>query len=196
VNHPELDLAYIGPIVDYLYEQRIVPCEDLFEEGEVAIDPPQPNLSMKAHTPRSLLHQLAEWQARLRRRPRGTQLRWRWSSIGEFRWVEPEGSPSGERCWTIRVLLSSGELYGEGIAMGHCVARYVASSARPRARRKISIWSMHFQSAGRRHRVLTIEGELATRTICQARRHGDAWPTDKPRGILERCAQEGLTIGC
>jgi hypothetical protein len=56
---------------------------------------------------------------------------------------------------------------------------------------------MRLQSAGRRHRVLTIEVELATRTIRQARRHGDAGPKDKHRVILERWArQDGLTIGC
>jgi hypothetical protein len=169
----------------------------LFEEGELAIDAPQPNLSMKARTPRSLLRQLAEWQARLRLRPWGMQLRWRRSINSEFRWVEPEGSPSGERCWTIRELLSSGELYGEDVAMGHCVVRYAASFARACARRETSIWSMRSQSAGRRHRVLSIEVELATRMIRQARRHGAAGPKDKHRVILERWTrQEGPTIGC
>src|SRR5262249_17172258 len=70
VHHGELGLAYVGPIVDYLYEQGFVPQEDLIEEGELAIAPPQPNLSMKGRTPRSLLRQRAEWQARLRRLPR------------------------------------------------------------------------------------------------------------------------------
>jgi hypothetical protein len=52
------------------------------------------------------------------------------------------------------------------------------------------------KNAGRRHRVLTIAVELATRTIRDARRPADAWPKDKHRGILERWAgQEGLTIG-
>jgi hypothetical protein len=197
VNHPELELAFVGPIVDYLYEQRFVPREDLIEEGELAIDPPQPNLSMKGRTPRSLLRQLAEWQARLRRLPRVVELRWRRSSIGEFCWVEPAGetSPPGERRWTIRELLSSGDLYREGVAMRHCVARSLSSFAQACARRETSIWSMRLERAGRRHRVLTIEVELATRSIRQARRQGDAWPTDKPRGILERWArQEGLTI--
>jgi hypothetical protein len=172
----------------------------LIEEGEPAIDPPQPNLSMKGRTPRALLRQLAEWQARLRRLPRVGELRWRRSSIGEFCWVEPEGesqgSPPGERRWTIRELLSSGELYREGVAMRHCVARYLSDFARACARRETSIWSLRLERAGRRHRVVTIEVELATRTVRQARRHGDAWPTDKQRRIVERWArQEGLTIG-
>ena len=43
-----------------------------------------------------------------------------------------------------------------------------ATCARACAGRETSIWSMRFENAGRRHRVLTLEVDLATRTIRQA----------------------------
>jgi len=86
---------HIGSIVDCLQEQRFVALDDLIEEGKLSVDSPQPNPSMKGRTPRSLLRQLAEWQARLRRLPKVVEFRWRRSSIGDFR-LPIEGD--GRRC--------------------------------------------------------------------------------------------------
>jgi hypothetical protein len=191
VNHPELGLEHVGPIVDYLHAQRFLAPDDV-EEGELSDEPPQPHLSMKGRTPRSLLRQIGEWQARLRRQPSVEAFRWNPSGIGGFRWEEPSDGRPGYRRWTIGELLSSGALYREGAAMCHCVATF----ARACARRQASIWSMRFEVPGRRYRALTIEVDPRTRTIRQARRHHDAWPTAKQRRILERWAvQEGLMIG-
>jgi len=67
VNHPEFDPAQVGPIVDYLHHQRFVPQEVCLEESElINLGPPQPDLSMKGRTPRSLSRQVAEWQRGVR----------------------------------------------------------------------------------------------------------------------------------
>jgi hypothetical protein len=88
-------------------------------------------------------------------------------------------------------LLSSGELYREGLAMQHCVASYVRACAR----RVSSIWSMKLENQVRRDRVMTIEVDMKRRMICQARRRRNARPSGKARKILERWArQERLTI--
>ncbi len=190
VNHPELGLEHVNPIVDYLHNQRFVSQEDTVEEGDFSTDPPQPNLSMKGRTPRSILRQIGEWHVRLRQRKKVPELRWARSPIGEFRLPTDE---AGARCWTIRELLSGGELYREGAAMRHCVATY----RRPCWRRETTIWSMRFENAGRRYRVLTIEVDPTTRTIRQARRRSNALPNAKLRGVLEQWAtQEGLRIEC
>ena len=73
VNHPELGLEHVGPIVDYLHNQRFVAQEVFVEEGDISPDPPQPNLSMKGRTPRSLLRQVGEWHAWLRQHQRGAR---------------------------------------------------------------------------------------------------------------------------
>jgi hypothetical protein len=193
VNHPELELAHVGPIVDYLQNQRFVPKEVFVAEGDLWSDPQQPNLSMKGRTVRSLLRQVAEWHARLRRLNQVRKLHWPRSNIGAFRLVEPAGKDQAERCWTIQELLSSGALYREGVAMQHCVLTYALDCAR----RETSVWSMRLEQAARRHRVLTIEVDLATRAISQASRRTNAPPSARLRRIMERWAQqEGLSIDC
>jgi len=193
VNEPTLDAVHVGPIVDYLNVQRFVPQEIFIEEGELGQPgPPQPNLTMKGRTQRSLLRQVEEWHKRLRHRPRAKPVHWERSDIGEFHYIEKDGQDQEPpRIWTIRELLSSGQLYREGLAMQHCVAAYVRACAS----RASSIWSMRFENQVRRHRVMTIEVDMKRRMICQARHHRNARPNAKSRGILERWArQEGLTI--
>jgi hypothetical protein len=192
VNHPELDLAQVGPVVDYLHHQRFIPEEVFLDDGlRVELDPAQPNLSMKGRTPRSLLRQVGEWHARLKRPRKSPLLTWRPSGIGECRHVERDAS-EGLRCWTIRELTSSEELRREGEAMRHCVASYAGDCAR----RETSIWSMRFENDERRFRIMTIEVDLATRTICQARRRGNASPNEKALGVMNLWAErEGLKFG-
>jgi hypothetical protein len=192
VNHPEIDVARVGPIVEYLHHQRFVPREFLIEEGDlVELGPEQPNLSMKGRSPASLLRQVTAWQAMPREPKRIKQLSWARSNIGEFRHVEAEGPGSGFRCWTVRELLSSSELYREGEAMRHCVGSYVQECALG----ETTIWSMCFETLTRRDRVMTIEVDPDTRRVWQAKRRGNAPPNAKVRAVLERWArQEGLEI--
>jgi hypothetical protein len=193
VNELPLDPHHVGPIVDYLNDQRFVPQDVLIEEGELGpLGPLQPDLTMKGRTRRSILRQLEEWQKRLRHNPKSVQLRWPQSHIGEFRYIEhDEHKQRPPRTWTIRELLSSAELSREGLAMQHCAASY----ARSCARRTTSVWSMRLDRCERRERVMTIEVDLRRKLIRQARRRRNAWPGAKPREILGRWAeQEGLFI--
>jgi PcfJ-like protein len=192
VNHADLDLDQVGPVVDYLHHQRFIPEELFLNDGfRVELDPPQPNLSMKGRTPRSLLRQVGEWHAKLKRPRKSPLLMWKPSGIGEFRHVERE-APEGLRCWTIRELTSSEELRREGEAMRHCVASYTGDCAR----RETSIWSMRFEDDERRFRVMTIEVDLATRTICQCRRRNNASANEKALGVMRLWAEsEGLKLG-
>ena len=192
VNEPMLERLHVSPIVDFLNDQRFVPQEILTEEGELRLGPRQPNLTMKGRTQRSLLRQVEEWHKRLRHRPKATPVHWKRSDIGEFHYVEKERRDQElPRTWTIRELLSSGELYREGLAMQHCVVSYVRACAG----RAPSIWSVRFENRLRRDRVMTIEVDMKRRMICQARRRRNASPNDKAREILDRWArQERLTI--
>jgi hypothetical protein len=192
VNEPMLDALHVGPIVDYLNDQRFVPQGMLTEEGELGQGPPQPNLTMKGRTQRSLLRQVEEWHQRLRHRPNVTPIHWKRSDIGEFHYVEKERRDQElPRTWTIRELLCSGELYREGLAMQHCVVSYVRACAG----RASSIWSMRIENPLRRDRVMTIEVDVKRRMICQARRRRNARADGKAREILDRWArQERLAI--
>jgi hypothetical protein len=147
---------------------------------------------MKGRTPRSLLRQAAEWTERGKRPPKLSSVRWTRSNIGEFACVERDERRS-PRSWAIRELLTAADLVSEGQAMQHCVATYV----RECARRETSIWSLQLEFQGRWNRVMTIEVDLKTRTICEARRRANVSPTPRARGIMERwAAQEGLAIAC
>jgi len=193
VNEPTLDPIHVGPIVDYLNVQKFVPQEDLLEEGELGgPGPPQPDLTMKGRTKGSILRLVEGWHKGLRNRPKVVPARWERSGLGGFHHVEKDGrDPGSPRIWTVRELLSSGELFREGVAMQHCVASY----ARACAGRMSSIWSMRIDDEVRRHRVMTIEVDMKDRTICQARRRRNARPNGKAREMLERWArQERLTI--
>ena len=192
VNHPELGLAEVGPVVDYLHHQRFIPEELFLNDGfRVELDPPQPKLSMKGRTPRSLLRQVGDWHEKLKHPGKFTSLKWKPSGIGEFRHVERDAA-EGLRCWTIRELTSGEELRREGDSMRHCVASYAGACAR----RETSIWSMRFQDGERWYRVMTIEVDPATRTICQARRRGNAPPNEKALAVMRLWAgREGLKFG-
>ncbi len=193
VNEATLETLHVGPIVDYLNDQRFVPQEILTDEGDFGQPGPlQPNLTMKGRTKRSLLSQVEEWHKRLRHRPKATPVHWERSDIGELHYVEKVGRDEDlSRTWTIRELVSSGELYREGLAMQHCVVSYV----RDCAGRRSSIWSMRIENPLRRDRVMTIEVDIKRRMICQARRRRNVRPDTTARKILERWArQERLSI--
>ena len=192
VNEWSLDLVHVGPIVDYLNDQRFVPQDIFIEEGELGQPgPPQPHLTMKGRTQRSLLRQVEEWHKRLRQRPGAKPVHWERSDIGEFHYVEKDGQDQQPQTWTIRELLSSDELYREGLAMQHCVASYVRACSGKAS----SIWSMKYENHERRHRVMTIEVDMKRRMICQARRRSNARPNGRAREILGQWArQERLTI--
>ncbi|AGA28826.1 PcfJ domain-containing protein [Singulisphaera acidiphila] len=191
VNHPDLDPAQIGPVVDYLHHQRFVPQEGHIAEGAlIDLGPPQPNLTMKGRTAKSLLRQVGDWQQRSTSPKIFVSLKWKTSGIGSYRHVGQD-PPGGARCWTIQELTSGQELQQEGMAMKHCVACYAGACAR----RTTSIWSMRFENDERRFRVMTIEVDLSTRTICQARRRYNVPPNEKALGVLRRWAeQEGLKL--
>ena len=162
--------------------------------GWISPDPPQPNLSMKGRTPRSLLRQVGEWHALLRQQQRVRTLRWGPSGIGEFRWVEPEeGRPELALLDDPRAAHQRRALprRGRDGALRRDLRAVLPSAVRARSGRCGS------RPRGRRHRALTIEVDPKTRTIWEAAAHHDAMPTETHRRILERWArQEGLTIEC
>src|SRR5262249_48822739 len=66
--HPMLDPAHHGPIIDFLRHQKFeptVPNPIADWPEEPALNPAQPNLSMKRRTPESLLRAMGEWHRSL-----------------------------------------------------------------------------------------------------------------------------------
>jgi hypothetical protein len=192
VNHPSLELAQVGPVVDFLQHQKFEWKEGVSPEGVFGKQPPpRPDYSMKGRTVASVLRQVEEWHQQLGQETSEPSLSWRRSPFKEFRLVEGSEALGNVRVWTITELLTSRALFLEGQAMRHCVATYAECCAR----RQASIWSMQVENQRGRHRVLTIEVDVPKRTVCQARRKCNRLPQTAEREVVRRwAAQEGLKV--
>ncbi len=194
VNHPEMAVAHVAPIVEYLHDQRFVPEEhfDLVRD-EVTWRVPEADLSLKGRTPRSLLRRVREWQTRIGAYGKRPGLRWAPRGQGVFRRVEPGAAGNGVRVWTVRELLTSAELRAEASAMHHCVDTY----ASPCFKGVASIWSMTVEDQDGQRRVLTINVDVAKGAVVEARRCCNQVAKSKDREIMGLWARErGLTVEC
>jgi hypothetical protein len=189
IENPSLDRNQIGPIVDYLYEQRFAPREVFVAPGvREQRGPLQPNLSMKGRSLRALLREVERWHRELARTGASGAARWQRSAIGEFE-LETGVRRRNLRVWRIRELLSAAELRAEGRTMRHCVASYARSCAAGQC----SIWAMelHGFEGIEKRQTIEVRGDL----IVQCRGRFNRGPTDREREILVRWAQqEGLQL--
>jgi PcfJ-like protein len=192
INHPSFDLAQVGPLVDFVQHQRFEWREGVSPDGVFGGQPPpQPDFSMKGRTVASIRRLIEEWHKQLGREMHQRCFAWLHSRFNDFRLVQRSGEHGQTRVWTITELRTSQALFVEGKAMRHCVATYAVRCGRGHS----SIWSMELENRRGRHRVLTIEVDMATRTICQARRFGNRLPQAAEREILEQwAARERLSI--
>jgi hypothetical protein len=191
IANPMLDLAQLGPIIDYIQDQRFTSHEVFVAPGVIERrGPPQPNFTMKGRTPASLLRQVEAWHRSLAK-VQQPKAEWVPSGIKAFEFVE--GIERGEnlKVWTLTELLSTKALVAEGRKMKHCVATYGHSCASG----STSIWTMEVESFEGQSKILTVEVRNATRLICQARGKCNMLPGEKHRGILRRWAEKaGLTL--
>jgi hypothetical protein len=192
INHPRLDLAHVGPIVDFLQAQNFAVTEGVSVDGVFGPQPPpQPDYTMKGRTDASILRQVEEWHRQLGCDANWPELSWRPSPFKEFKLIEGSEVLRNMRVWTIRELLTSQDLFVEGQVMRHCVATYAVQCAK----KVTSIWSMQLENRQGRHRVVTIELDLANRTICQARRRCNRLPQAAEMEVITMwAAQERLRI--
>lgn len=186
--HPVL----IGPLIDYIHRQKFELHEIAIGPDRTEVRPPDSGFSMKGRTVGSLLREMRQWHAQLRKELDKPQLEWLGSGVGSFDWTEGVLASNNLRRWTIVELLSRKELYHEGQVMRHCVASYDGSCAFGGT----SIWSLGVErNHGRRKRVLTIELANASKTIRQIRGKANRLPGQKEMNVVRRWAsQEGLSL--
>jgi hypothetical protein len=192
INHPSLEFAQIGPVIDFLQHQKFEWTEGVSLEGMFGKQPPpRPDYTIKERTVASVLRQVEQWHKQLGQDRSQPSLSWQHSPFKGFRLVEGSESLGNMRAWTITELLTSRALFLEGRTMRHCVAACTERCAR----RQTSIWSMQLENHQGRHRVLTIEVDLSKRMVCQARKKCNRLPLAKEWSVMERwAAQEGLKI--
>jgi hypothetical protein len=186
-----LDLAHIGPIIDYIEQQRFVSQEVFVAPGVVKRrGPVQPNFTMKGRTPASLLWQVESWHRTLAKMQQ-PKAEWPPSGIPSFEFIEGGEKSGNLKVWTITELLSTKALVSEGRKMKHCVATYAHSCASGAC----SIWTLEVETFEGRSKLSTIEVQTATKLICQARGKCNMLPGNKHRGILRRWAEQaGLQL--
>jgi hypothetical protein len=192
INHPGLDLTQVGPVVDFLQHQRFEWREGVSVDGVFGKLPPaRPDFTMKGRTVTSILRLVEEWHKELARDGDRCLVSWPRAPFKDFRLVQEEEAPGNARVWTITEILTSRALFLEGREMRHCVASYKEDCMR----REASIWSMQVQTRRGRHRALTIDVDIPTRTILQVRGKCNRLPSAGERAIVERwAAVEGLGV--
>lgn len=157
LQHPMLDVAHYAPIVDFIHNQKYVPCR--YEDGVLVCA--QPNMSMAKRDPDSMLRQVEAWHRQTGKEKKGNIQVWAPSGITPF-------EVRSERPYIIRrieEILTQKDLIAEGRTMKHCVGSYAGSCANGR----VSIWKFEEVTAGGIDKRLTIEVSNRDRTITQAR---------------------------
>ncbi|MCH9766077.1 MAG: PcfJ domain-containing protein [Alphaproteobacteria bacterium] len=183
-DNPMLDPRQIGPIVDYLQNQRFEPTDIEVAPGEWRQEPPpQPGLSMHGRTVDTLMRQVAAWHETLGR--------YKAMPSGQYDKADIDGvvleKRSGGRNvrWIIRQLLSSKALQAESEALRHCVASYHWSCAR----RDCTIWSLSMAvEGGEIERCQTIEVNK-NGVIVQCRGLANCDPTAEEWSIVNEWAR-------
>lgn len=189
-RNPMMDPVHVGPIVDYIWNQKYENVIAFVERGIATnLGPAQPNFSMKGRTVESLISQVERWHNRLGKQKAGVDLKWARSSIANFEFIEGTAEKRNMRIWRIFELLTSNELNEEGRQMRHCVGSYAQSCYQGRC----SIWAMTLQNQGGSSKMLTIEVRLNPKSIRQVRGKMNRMPDAKEREVIQRWAtREGL----
>lgn len=192
-NHPMLDPAYVGPVIDYIQHQRFVPQEIIQPGGAVVVaDPPQPDYAMKGRSIDRLLRQVDQWHEELAqqvqgpgevdgegpRRGHGRLIQWDSAAIEGFSLQEGKKKGMDPVRWSIKELTSNRELVAEGKAMHHCVSSYTRNCRNGNT----SIWSLRARELGRAEEpVLTIAVDPRSRAVMQVRGKYNILPKGKIR---------------
>ena len=170
VNNPMLDAEWVGPIADFVHQQKFAPQEIALPNGRLEQgEPLQPRYTMKGRSPVKLLAQVEEWHAGLARENRYPATEWAPSGIEALVHTDEE---TGVR-WAIRELCTTRELNVEGREMHHCVASYAQNCRRGSK----SVWSMQAEvEKGSSFRIVTIAVHNSSRRIVEMRGKHNALP--------------------
>lgn len=180
IENPMLDLVHVGPIIDWLVNQKFEVERFRDINGNITINkPPQPNLSMKKRDAMATLRAVEKWHGEIGRdSKRDNSLKWESCGLPEYK--ISTGSKENPKRWIIRELLSSKELLTEGRAMRHCVGSYSRSCFNG----SNSIWSMTSSDSSGIKNEVTIQVSNLTKEIVQVRGRFNAKMNPSQQNIL------------
>jgi hypothetical protein len=184
IDNPMLDMVQIGPIVDYIWNQKFSNRSHVINGRVEQQDPLQPNFSMTGRTVDTLLAQVERWHRQLGKEKKGGNLVWEHWPIHDFELVEGFAEKHNQKIWRIQQLLSNKELSIEGRYMRHCVASYATSCYRGSS----SIWSLSIETNLGIEKLITIEVGKSPIRIYQMRGKHNRFPIGRERDIIGRWA--------
>lgn len=190
VANPMLDADHVVPIVDWIRNQRFVAEPRRIVNG-IACGGSilQPGLSMKGRTVESILRQVEHWHRELNRATSDISMAWMTCGVPGYERVE--GTEGSQTIVRIDEILSSADLQQEGRAMRHCVASYARSCARGSS----AIYSLKKDDGSGYERRLTIQLDVASKRIVQARGRYNAMPLPLDQRYLKNWATAaGLAV--
>jgi hypothetical protein len=190
VANPTMDLHQIGPIVDWIRNQRFVAEPRRIVNGIVCGGGiPQPGFTMKGRTVASILRQVERWHHDLNRATINDSMVWPTCGIPGYERIE--GTEGSQTIVRIGEIVTSADLQQEGRAMRHCVASY----ARFCSRGTSTIYSLKKDTGTGYDRRLTIQVDIRSNRIIQARGRYNALPSPVDERHLRNWATDaGLTI--
>jgi hypothetical protein len=190
IANPMLDPQQIGPIVDWIRNQRFVAEPRRIVNGIVCGGGiAQPGFSMKGRTVAAVLRQVERWHRDLNRATIESAMVWPTCGIPGYERIE--GTEGSQTIVRIDEIVASAELQAEARAMRHCVASY----ARTCARGTSAIYSLKTGDGTGYERRLTIQLDVPSRRIIQARGRYNALPLPLDQRYLRNWATvAGLTI--
>lgn len=194
VNHPLLDLAQVGPLVDYLRHERETPT--YLPAG----------FTLAGRSPAALIQRMEQWHGHLAQQRKTAHTAWEPAAWKGLSIDEPVPNSDSVVRWTISELTTAKALQSEGAAMHHCVGSYVGSCARG----QVSVWSLTrtLPWDAAQQRVMTI-AVTPQRYVCEARGKFNTLPsasgrrlnTDESQTLVRGwryfllwAAREGLTV--
>lgn len=179
INNPMLDLVHVGPIVDYIWNEKYT---------QTVNGIPQPNFSMNGRTPESLLNAVERWHRQLGKEKKGGNQVWERCKIKEFEVTFGSVKRNTLRVWKIIELCSAKELATEGRSQKHCVSSYTYSCAK----RQCAIFSLRCFTTDTDFEIKTTI-EVRNNTIYQMRDKYNKLPTTQELDIiLQWASREGL----
>lgn len=187
---PMLDPRQIGPIVDYLQNQKFENVDIEIRPGEfVQQPPPQPGLSMAGRTADTLMRQVNEWHESLGHVEGLSSAAY---TEAEFQGttIEKRKSKLSFR-WNIRQLRTAKELQMESKKLSHCVSSYHWSCTKGFC----TIWSLSLSTNSEDfERMVTIEVDK-NKTIVQCRGLANRPPHTEEMVVIDAWARDqGLLI--
>ena len=183
-NQPMLEPTYVGPIVDYIYNQKFALQQTRGPDGNLAEGPPlQPHFTMKGRSIDKLLRQVEAWHGEFALDQHVDWEEWSSSGLRGYECEEEDGPLGATLRWSVRELCDSWALAEEGQTMCHCVKSY----ARRCAKGEYSVWSLQAEGTQqKRPNVLTIAVDNRRRRVIEFRGKYNMVPNDKQRTAKQR----------